>query len=66
VVGTKTTPGVPYEIIGYMNSVNNFSTVIDPAMAQRCEVCHSQTTGAAQAKAFPVGTDSGRLRRLPQ
>jgi len=52
VVGTKTTPGVPYEIIGYMNSVNNFSTVIDPAMAQRCEVCHSQTTGAAQAKAF--------------
>ncbi len=52
VVGTKTTPGVPYEIIGYMNSVNNFSNVIDPAMAQRCEVCHSQTTGAAQAKAF--------------
>jgi OmcA/MtrC family decaheme c-type cytochrome len=52
VVGTKTTPGVPYEIIGYMNSVNNFSTVVDPAMAQRCEVCHSQTTGAAQAKAF--------------
>jgi OmcA/MtrC family decaheme c-type cytochrome len=52
VVGTKTTSGVPYEIIGYMNSVNNFSTVIDPAMAQRCEVCHSQKTGAAQAKAF--------------
>jgi len=52
VVGTKTTPGVPYEIIGYMNSVNNFSNVIDPAMAQRCEVCHSQTTKAAQATAF--------------
>ncbi|MGD0435276.1 MAG: OmcA/MtrC family decaheme c-type cytochrome [Bryobacteraceae bacterium] len=65
VIGTKTTPGVPYEIIGYMNSVNNFSTVIDPAMAQRCEVCHSQTAStpapsnvanapavAAQAKAF--------------
>ncbi|HTW63996.1 MAG TPA: OmcA/MtrC family decaheme c-type cytochrome [Bryobacteraceae bacterium] len=52
VVGTSTTPGVPYEIYGYMNSVDNFSTVVDPAMAQRCEVCHSQTTGAAQAKAF--------------
>jgi len=50
--GTTTVPPAPYEIIGYMNSVNNFSTVIDPAMPQRCEVCHSQTTGAAQAKAF--------------
>jgi OmcA/MtrC family decaheme c-type cytochrome len=32
--------------------VSNYSTVIDPASAQRCEVCHQQTTGAAQAKAF--------------
>lgn len=52
VVGTSTTPGVPYQIIGYMNSVNDFSTVIDPADPRRCEVCHDQTTGAAQAKAF--------------
>jgi OmcA/MtrC family decaheme c-type cytochrome len=52
VVGTETTPGVPYEIYGFMNSVDNFSTVVDPSMAQRCEVCHSQTTGAAQATAF--------------
>lgn len=52
VVGTSTTPGVPYEIYGYMNAVSNFSTVIDPADVRRCEVCHSQTTGAAQAKAF--------------
>lgn len=44
--------GTPYQIIGYMNSVNDFSTVEDPAMAQRCEVCHDQTTGAAQAKVF--------------
>ena len=48
----QTVPPAPYEIIGYMNSVNNFSTVIDPADPRRCEVCHSQTTGAAQAKAF--------------
>ncbi len=44
--------GIPYQIIGYMNSVNDFSTVIDPADPRRCEVCHSQTTGAAQATAF--------------
>jgi OmcA/MtrC family decaheme c-type cytochrome len=32
--------------------VSNYSTVIDPSSAQRCEVCHQQTTGAAQATAF--------------
>ncbi len=52
VVGTSTTPGVPYQVIGYANSVNDFSTVIDPADPRRCEVCHSQTTKAAQATAF--------------
>ena len=52
VIGTSTTPGVPYQIVGYRNSVSDFSTVIDPADPRRCEVCHSQTTGAAQAKAF--------------
>jgi OmcA/MtrC family decaheme c-type cytochrome len=31
---------------------SNYSTVVDPASAQRCEVCHQQTTGAAQATAF--------------
>ncbi len=52
VVGTSTTPGVPYQIAGYMNRISDFSTVVDPADPRRCEVCHSQTTGAAQAKAF--------------
>lgn len=52
VVGTATTPGVPYQIVGFENSVNDFSTVVDPADPRRCEVCHSQTTGAAQATAF--------------
>lgn len=52
VVGTATTPGVPYQIIGYMNSVNDFSKVVDPADVRRCEVCHSQKTGAAQATAY--------------
>jgi len=52
VVGTSTTPGVPYQIAGYMNFISDFSTVVDPADPRRCEVCHSQSTGAAQAKAF--------------
>lgn len=52
VVGTSTTPGVPYIIYGYMNSPSNFSAVVDPASVQRCEVCHSQSTGAVQATAY--------------
>ena len=44
--------GTPYQIIGFQNSVNDFSAVVDPAMAQRCTVCHDQTTGAAQATAY--------------
>ena len=41
--------GGKYQIIGYQNSVNDFSTVVFPADARRCEVCHDQTTGASQA-----------------
>jgi OmcA/MtrC family decaheme c-type cytochrome len=58
VVGTATTPGVPYQIAGYMNFISDFSTVIDPASPQRCEVCHTQTSttlktvGGAQATAY--------------
>ncbi len=52
VMGTSTTPGKPYQIAGYMNALSNFSTVIDPADTRRCAVCHSQTTGAAQAANF--------------
>jgi OmcA/MtrC family decaheme c-type cytochrome len=44
--------GKPYQIIGYQNSVNDFSAVVDPASAQRCTVCHAQNSGAAQATAF--------------
>ena len=58
VVGTSTTPGVSYEIAGYMGRLSDFSNVVDPAQAQRCEVCHTQTnstlktTGGAQATAY--------------
>jgi OmcA/MtrC family decaheme c-type cytochrome len=47
--------GTPY--IPAINSFGsfNYSTVVfpaDPGDPRRCAVCHSQTTGAAQAKAF--------------
>ena len=54
--------GTPYQIIGFQGSVNDFSAVVDPAMAQRCTVCHSQTSGAAQATAYltePTRTTCG-------
>lgn len=44
--------GTPYQIVGFQNRVFDFSAVVDPASAQRCTVCHSQTTGAAQATAY--------------
>jgi OmcA/MtrC family decaheme c-type cytochrome len=66
VVGTSSTPGVPYQIIGYMNSVNDFSKVVDPANVQRCEVCHDQTTGAALAKLYMTKPNSRSVRLLPR
>jgi OmcA/MtrC family decaheme c-type cytochrome len=52
VMGTSTTPGVPYQIAGYMNFISDFSKVVDPSDTRRCAVCHSQTSGAAQATAY--------------
>ena len=58
--------GTPYQIIGFQNSVNDFSKVVDPAMAQRCTVCHDQTTGAAQATAYLTQPTASHLRILPR
>lgn len=44
--------GTPYQIIGFMNNVTDWSTVVHPADPRRCESCHEQTTGAAQATAY--------------
>ena len=60
------------QIIGYMNSVNDFSTVVDPAMTQRCEVCHTQTsatlktTGGSASHRISDQAFSGGLWRVPQ
>jgi len=44
--------GKPYQFVGFQNAISDYSKVVDPAMAQRCTVCHDQTTGAAQATAY--------------
>jgi OmcA/MtrC family decaheme c-type cytochrome len=44
--------GHPYQIIGNNASVHDYSTVVFPADPRRCESCHEQTTGAAQAQVY--------------
>ncbi len=44
--------GKPYRIIGFQNAVLDWSTVAYPADVRRCESCHDQNAGAAQATAY--------------
>jgi OmcA/MtrC family decaheme c-type cytochrome len=44
--------GKPYQIIGFNGTVFDWSTVVYPSDARRCESCHEQNTGAAQANAY--------------
>jgi len=39
-------PGTPYQIIGFSQSVNDFSTVIWPRDVRNCTTCHQQATQA--------------------
>ena len=41
--------GTPYQIIGFNQSVSDYSTVAFPSDPRRCEACHDQKSGAAQA-----------------
>ncbi len=60
--------GTPYQIIGFQQSVNDFSTVVFPADIRNCEMCHvpgpypkQNTTGTAGAQAglppAPINVD---------
>lgn len=44
--------GKPYQIVGFNNSVNDWSNVAFPSDPRRCESCHDQKSGAAQATAY--------------
>jgi OmcA/MtrC family decaheme c-type cytochrome len=37
--------GTPYQIVGYMRSVNDFSTVVFPQNIERCAACHAGAQG---------------------
>jgi len=49
VSGPNTTPtlGIGYWIIGYMESLNNFNTLLYPQDTRNCQTCHVQTIPAA-------------------
>ncbi len=44
--------GGKYQIVGFQNSVNDFSTVVYPADVRRCQTCHNPKNGAAQTNAW--------------
>jgi OmcA/MtrC family decaheme c-type cytochrome len=44
--------GTPYQIVGYQNAVNDWSTVEYPADVRRCQTCHNPKNGAAQTSAW--------------
>jgi len=44
--------GMPYQIYGFQNSINDFSTVVYPANILRCQTCHNPNNGAAQTNAW--------------
>jgi OmcA/MtrC family decaheme c-type cytochrome len=44
--------GTPYQIVGFMNSVSDWSTVVYPADVRRCQTCHNPKNGAAQTNAW--------------
>jgi OmcA/MtrC family decaheme c-type cytochrome len=44
--------GAPYQIIGFQNSVNDFSSVVYPADVRRCQTCHNPKNGASQTNAW--------------
>lgn len=41
-----------YYIVGFQNSINDFSTVVFPSPINKCEVCHDQNSGASLANAY--------------
>jgi OmcA/MtrC family decaheme c-type cytochrome len=50
--------GKPYQLIGFNNAVNDFSTVVFPALdARNCQMCH-ETGAPPQGGTWPPGAQS--------
>ncbi len=60
---TVPTPGVGYWIVGYMQSLNNFNTVVFPQDTRNCTTCHNQAhanlTQAANYSTVPTAEACG-------
>ena len=56
--------GTPYQIIGYQQSVNDFSTVVFPADARNCQMCH-ETGAPPQGGTAPPGSMTPAPNPLP-
>jgi OmcA/MtrC family decaheme c-type cytochrome len=44
--------GTPYQVVGHLNAVSDWSTVVYPADPRRCQTCHNPKNGAAQTNAW--------------
>jgi OmcA/MtrC family decaheme c-type cytochrome len=49
--------GTPYQLIGFNNSVNDFSTGVFPADPRNCQMCH-ETGAPPQGGTWPPGAQS--------
>src|SRR5579885_1446265 len=55
--------GHPYQIIGFNNSVNDFSGVVYPADARNCQMCHENGAPPQAACGLPARNPRIRTRR---
>jgi len=55
--------GEPYQIVGFRQSVHDYSNVVYPADVRNCQTCHIQPDGAA-AVAAPAATRAHRRSRV--
>lgn len=56
--------GTPYQIIGFQQSVNDYSTVVFPADARNCQMCH-ETGAPPQGGTAPAGSMTPTPNPLP-
>ena len=58
--------GTPYQIIGFQNSVNDFSTVVFPQDIRNCTTCHAGPTPPTAVGQLVRLPEHGGLRLLPR
>ncbi len=51
--------GTPYQIIGFQQGVNDYSTVVFPADPRNCQMCHEQGAYPRKSTAGTAGASAG-------